>query len=702
MRPRLWTAVHAALWMAVVALAAGRYTLPAGIAASALGALLGVLAGPRLAASRLRTWALPLPPLACAGGALLLSALLSRWPGPARLLGPRAVYALAECLPALALPLALVGAQEALARRHPAWRIAGLTLLGGLFASLFAAHREGFLNRPYFLVDPLWGRGMDPLPWFLLLGLALAALLALVLVGADSGRRGLAGTAMVVAALAAIFLALPQRHLKQITELHRVLGDGKPQEDGGSGSGSSSGKGQAPPDSFENQSEQPSDAPLAVVVFHNDFTPPLGAFYFRETAFSAFNGLRVVQDAGGRYDTDLPALGAAPDSTLRGREVRTTVAVMAAHARPFGLVGPVSFREAGNPDPKRFFQAYDVVSRVCAIHPKDLVGTPVGDPAWDAATFAHYTEGPGDPRYGQLAGRILETLRPEFREDRFARALAIKLWLDANATYSLDTTHGASPDPLADFLFGDLRGHCVYLAHAACLLYRAAGVPARVAAGYAADPSFRFGGASLLLRASNAHAWPEVRLQGYGWTPLDITPARSEVMPQQAPDKDLQQMLGEMALSEKPPPPPPPGLDRPPFEPAAVARILALLLGAAAALALPAAYAVKLWRRFAPALCGPAQAPRLAYRAALDAASAHGLARARGESREAFAARAGSPAFAALTALHLRWALGAPGTPPARDCLRLAREARSQFRAGAHPALRVLSFLNPLAWARVH
>jgi len=699
-RPRLWTCLHAALWMAVVALAAASYTLTAGVAAAALGALLGVLAGPRLAASRLRTWAVPLPPLALAAAALLLSALLSRWPGPARLLGPRALYGLAECLPALALPLALVGAQEALARRHAAWRIAGLTLLGALFASLFAAHREGFLNRPYFLVDPLWGHGLDPLPWFLLLGLALAALLALVLAGSDAPRRALAGTAMLVAALAAVFLVLPQRHLKQVTELHRVLGDGKPQE--GGGGASTGGEGQTPPDSFENQSDQPSDAPLAVVVFHNDYTPPMGACYFRETAFSAFNGLRVVQDAGGRFDTDLPALGAKADPALRGREVRTTVAVMAAHARPFGLVGPVSYREAGNPDPKRFFQAYDVVSKVCTLHPKDLVGTPVGDPAWTPETLAHYLEGPADPRYRQLADRILETLRDDLREDRFARALAVKLWLDANTTYSLDTTHGASPDPLADFLFGDRRGHCVYLAHAACLLYRAAGVPARVAAGYAADPSFRFGGASLLLRPSNAHAWPEVRLQGFGWTPLDITPARSEVMPQQAPDKELQQMLGEMAMSEKPPPPPPPGLERPPFEPAVLARILGLALLAAAALALPAAYAIKLWRRFAPAFCGPGEVPRLAYRAALDAASASGLARARGESREAFAARAASPAFSALTALHLRWALGPPGAPPAAECRRLAREARSQFRAAAHPALRVLAFLNPLAWARVH
>ena len=46
------------------------------------------------------------------------------------------------------------------------------------FVSLFAAHRQGYINRPFFLVDPLWSRGIDPMPIFLALGGAVAMLVA--------------------------------------------------------------------------------------------------------------------------------------------------------------------------------------------------------------------------------------------------------------------------------------------------------------------------------------------------------------------------------------------------------------------------------------------------------------------------------------------------------------------------------------------
>ena len=706
------TALHAALWMLAATVTAGGFTLGTGMAGAALGALLGVMLGRRLAGTRLRTWALP----ALAAGLLVLAlataSLLTRWPGPAALLGPRVLYALAEFLPAVALPLALVGTLEALALRHHAWRVAGLAVLAVLFSALFAAHQEGFLNRPYFLVDPLWGHGQDPLPWFLLLGLILVALLAAVLVGGSWGRRTLAGFALLLGALTLVFLALPRRHLKDVAELHRVRGDGPPDPAGQGGGGEagagqeSGGKGsQASAPDFQDQVAPPTDGPVAVVVFHNDYAPPMGLYYFRETAFSAFNGVRLVQDQGQRFDRDLPGFGANPLAAPRGALVRTTVAIMAAHARPFGLVNPVTFRETGNPDPKRFFQAYDVVSRGCATHPRDLVRAPLGDAGWDAATRAHYTEGPPDPRYGALAARILEGLAPDLRGLPFAKALAIKLWMDRTTTYSRHTSHGDSPDPVADFLFGDLRGHCVYLAHAACLLYRSAGLPSRVAAGYAANPDFRYGGAALLLRGSNAHAWPEVYLEGQGWQPLDITPARSEDPPQEAPDRGLQQMLGEMAMEDKPPPIPPPEAGRPPLGErlAFLARVLGALLLALACLALPGALAVKLWRRSIPFHCAAGKVPRLAYRAALDAAAAHGLRRSYGETREAFALRAGSlPALAQLTAIHLRWALGRREEPPdPAPCLALLRATRAQLRAASTPTRRWLAGLDLLAWTRV-
>lgn len=701
MSARLLPSLLAVLWMVLFTVAAGPFTLAPGAMAVAAGALLGVPAGAFLARTRLRTALLPLPALVIALVAVLASVLLERWPLPASLVGSRALYTLMESLPGFAVPLGVVGVLEALARRARAWRLAGTALVAVLFASLFAAHREGFLSRPTFLMDTLWGHGLDPLPWLLALGLLLAMLLLVVLAG--PGRR-LAGLGMLAALLGGLFLVAPQRHLKEITQHHAGQGQGGAIQ---TLSGSSGGEGEtkALPEDFRDQRSDPSDGPVAVVVFHSDYQPPMGAFYFRETAFSAYNGARLVQDVSRRFDRDLAGSATCVLPPSPGEPVRTTVALMATHARPFGLVNPVAFRETANPDPRRFFQAYEVRSRVCTVHPGDLLESEAGDADWDPATLAYYTQGPADPRFARLAADIVGGLPPALRNRPYARVVAIKLWMDANTIYSRDTTHGASPDPVSDFLFGDRRGHCVFLAHAACLLYRAAGVPARVGAGYATDPAFRLGGASLLLRASDAHAWPEVKLRDVGWQPLDIQPARSEAPPQEAPDKDLQQMLGEMAEHDQPPPPPPDPA-RPPVTTRLLrlARILGLVLAALAVLVLPAAWAVALWRRVAPAFAPERSMPRVAYRAALDAASAHGLRRRRSETREAFARRAAQrcPALEALTALHLAWALGPRRDPAAAAaCRRLLGEVRRQLRAGAGPVRNLVATLDPLAWTRV-
>jgi hypothetical protein len=706
MTARLLPSLLAVLWMALATVAASPFTLAPGALAVAAGALLGVPAGAFLARTRLRTALLPMPALGIALAAVLVSALLERWSLPASLVGSRALYALAEILPGFAVPLGAVGVLEALARRARIWRLAGTVLMAALFASLFAAHREGFLSRPTALVDVLWGNGLDPLPWLLALGLLLAILLLVVLAG--PGRR-LAGLGILAALLAVLFLVAPRRHLKDLAQHQAGQGQGGALQtlsgkvDGKEGGGK--GENKAPPQDFQDQDAGRSDAPVAVVVFHSDYRPPMGGFYFRETAFSAFNGARLVQDVSRRFDRDLPGAATSVLPASPGEPVRTTVALMANHAHPFGLVNPVAFRETANPDPRRFFQAYEVRSRVCPVHPKDLLEAEAGDPAWDPATWAYYTQGPADSRFARLAEDIVGKLPPALRGRPFARAVAIKLWMDANTIYSLATTHGASPDPVADFLFGDRRGHCVYLAHAACLLYRAAGVPARVGAGYASDPAFRMGGASLLLRGSDAHAWPEVRLKDAGWLPLDIQPARSEAPPQEAPDKDLQQMLGEMAESDQPPPPPPDPA-RPPLAGRLLrlARILGAILAVLAILALPACWGAALWRRLVPAFAADRSVPRLAFRAALDAISAHGLRRRRSETREAFARRAAQrcPALEGLTALHLAWALGSrKGPVPAAEGRLLLREVRRQLRAGAGPFQNLLAFLDPLAWTRV-
>ncbi len=737
-----WAGLNLLLWTLAAAVVAARFALPAGVAAAVAGAAAGVFAGRALAQSALRAYTFPLAALAAAVLAVGAQALMVGSEGLASLLGPGGTYAAAELLPAFILPFAAVAVLEALARRHPAFRAGEIAAVAALYAALFAAHREGFVNRPYFLVDPLWGSGKDPLGYFLLIGLALAVLAAVTLAKGTRGRRSFAGLLVLVLLLGALFFALPQGQLKNVAELHRVLSDkeggkegkgGKKPKGGDAKDGARSGepgRDQTPggggasdlPDTFSDLSSGQQDSPVAVVVFHGDYTPPLGYYYFRETAFSSYNGVRLVQDASGRYDRDLapgfagalqklPSAG-VPHGTrfIPGvkepafLDLRTTVALMAPHARPFGLVNPSELRPAANPDTRRFFRAYEVRSSALELAPMALLPEKAGGAGWGDNTFAHYTEGPADPRYGALAEKILATLPAPYRDRPFARAVAVKLWLDRNGTYSLNSTHGEEGDPVSEFLFGDLTGHCVHFAHAACLLYRAVGVPARVAAGYAVRADFRGGGASLLVRSREAHAWPEICLEETGWVPLDISPAKSTVPPEEAPDPGLQQMLGDMVMQEKPPPEPPPQ-DRPGASlwdavKGALAA-LGLLLLALLALALPAAYAVKLWRRWSPGFCAPGEVPRLAYRAALDTAAATGRRRLWGQPREAFARElaGASPAFAELTARHLRRALGRPGSDPeSQACRALLVSARAQLAARTSRPRRFFGALNPVSW----
>ncbi|MBQ9347973.1 MAG: transglutaminase domain-containing protein, partial [Oscillibacter sp.] len=91
-------------------------------------------------------------------------------------------------------------------------------------------------------------------------------------------------------------------------------------------------------------------------------------------------------------------------------------------------------------------------------------------------------------------------------------------------------------------------GYCQHFAAAAVLMYRLYGVPARYAAGYAALPS-SFApvyGDEAEIGAENgeteggpiawyaritdraAHAWAEIFLDGYGWTPVEVTPASAD------------------------------------------------------------------------------------------------------------------------------------------------------------------------------
>lgn len=73
-----------------------------------------------------------------------------------------------------------------------------------------------------------------------------------------------------------------------------------------------------------------------------------------------------------------------------------------------------------------------------------------------------------------------------------------------------------------EFLFGTRRGFCEHYATTFVFLMRAAGIPARIVAGYQGGEVNELGG-TVQVRQYDAHAWAEVWLPETGWVEMDPT-----------------------------------------------------------------------------------------------------------------------------------------------------------------------------------
>ena len=767
---------------------------------------------------------------------------LFRWLSlPSVILGGPSVYVLSDAF--------FWGAECALAvfllrwtsSARPALIALELVTAGAVMVELFEAHRHGFINRPYAIVDPLWARGIDPLPVFLGIG-AVVGILLLTLGASHSPKRGRwVDVSFLVLLVGAMFLFAPMEKLSELSQppeaehsesqdgensrgtvgdpgggdgqsensgtagssdaaqqqsggeagatgsdgsgAQQTSGgaqqssdsaqqstsggqqDGAQQQSGGSEQGSSTGGGQpgeggqssggqqqgdgssggqpqqgegtsggsqqqnsgGQPESEGQSSGQGGNSdsltfqdagssssenpPIAVVIFRDDYTPDTGMYYFRQNAFSQYNGTKMVADTSGLYDRDVATEfpGATPvepevpplDPELF-RELETKVALMTDHAKPFALVNPTKWTAVSNPDPKRFQKAYEVRSLVLDKPIKEILGRRAGSPTWDVATWEHYTKGPDDPRYQKLLDEIVAQYPDAPKDDPLIRALMVKLWLEENGIYSLSSRHEGAKDPTASFLFGDRTGYCVFFAHAAVYLYRTAGMPARTGSGYAVEASQRGDGSALLIPAKSAHSWPEVYIDGLGWVVLDIAPARSLDPPPQTNDPSLQQMLGEMARQDPE--------EKPPDEAEKKTDVQQLLknLMQTAFQVLPylllgllvLAYGNKIYRRFEPWICPDQDLPEATLRSLLDLLDDAGYRRAVGEPREVFSRRleSVSPSFHKLTRAHLRTRLGDPDSPPGFAWKKTFFDARAEIKKGSSPLEMTKGMLNPISW----
>jgi protein-glutamine gamma-glutamyltransferase len=703
-----WTLVSALIWTAVGGALAFLYApISAAILSSAGGGFAGVWLGSRLSRTKWRLPVLYSFGLFFWGAVSLLTWGLQRFDFAAQLVGPNRAFGFSVVVKFFFLSFLLSTLLRASSIRKSFFLIFEGSLLTFLISKLFAGHRLGHIDRPYFLVDPLWSQGYDPLPVFMAIGAAVALLVVVLASSGVSNKRAFRDLCLAVLLIGGLYVFLPIQALNNLPKPPDFL---KP-DDGGTKQPAKFAESDSP--NFDDRKRKRANAPMAVVLFETDYTPIQGSYYFRERAYSRIEGDRLLGEKSTQFDNDiadrLPSdkitLEQIPVEDRMGEYVNMTVCLISEHSRPLQLDQALELSPTINPDPSRFRDAYKVKSWGIDMPEKFLLSAEAGSPEWDEATRQHYLKMPDNPKYQELANEILEVVPENYQDNRVARAFFASYWLGERGTYCFHTKHAKAEDPVASFLFGDRTGYCVYFAHAACFLYRGLGTPARVVGGYAIPAENRGNGPALLIGSAYAHAWPEIYIQGIGWYPVDVAPETTLEEPIEPPDSNLQQLLGEMARNmdadqELP------GMGRKlKLQEMAQEGLLALLSALPAVLLsifllLHLAKGRHLWLAHKGA---PAKRHVTTYRALLQRLAEYGLVRNKGETRSEFSHRVGArcPTLKHLTYLHLEQTLGHKrlGTE-SKEYTDLYTRATAELKKEQTLWRRLMAALDPWSWSK--
>ena len=161
--------------------------------------------------------------------------------------------------------------------------------------------------------------------------------------------------------------------------------------------------------------------------------------------------------------------------------------------------------------------SYSVKSLDAAPPAKDLDDAPLPD------ISGYYTQVPSS--YLPLRGIAQSVVKAAGAKTAFQDAVALQNWLSAGGgfRYTLNAPTVISESGLANFLEHTKRGYCQQFSFAMAALARLLGIPARVAIGFTSGTPVA--GNEWVVTSHDAHAWPELYIQGFGWLRFEPTPA---------------------------------------------------------------------------------------------------------------------------------------------------------------------------------
>lgn len=178
---------------------------------------------------------------------------------------------------------------------------------------------------------------------------------------------------------------------------------------------------------------------------------------------------------------------------------------------------------------------YEVVSDVSVAKPGELRMSPRSYPT--DITLMYLNQGVNNDVLQALSDEAVDQFT-----DPFGKAQAIKRFIGSRCIYSREARAVPKNRDAVEFFLNDSHeGYCDLYASSMAVLCRYAGLPARVATGFApgiplTDPEVGPDGkpekrTRYLLRGSDLHAWAEVYFTGYGWIRFDATEDTGSIAP---------------------------------------------------------------------------------------------------------------------------------------------------------------------------
>ncbi|MGB5266124.1 MAG: hypothetical protein WBN30_06030, partial [Polyangiales bacterium] len=395
--------IHGLAWAVLVSTMAP----PSSVLVAFAGGFGGSLVGSQLGQSQIRTSAIFAAAVFLIALVAWFRASLTHGSLLAASFGPVGALRLASMLTALLVAAIGSAATRASSTRRAIFSVFELLLVAVAFGQLFVAHRHGAINRPFYLADWIIALGWDPTWLFLFMGGTATVLGLVLLLREQRFGRAVLNLGMIGLLLALIVVATPLVGMPPPPDGGGGLGLRPEESEAKEGKGQQQERGGASASELEFRDKyNPGGArvPVAVVLFHDDYSPPSGVYYFRQGAFSQYNGRKLV--VSGRKDIDndlipyfpvrLSEIANAPEVNENRGPLETTIALMADHTQPFALESPIEVEPMQNPSPNRFRRVYRAMSAVLTADYTSMLDASPGSSDWSKEQWAHYTETPPD------------------------------------------------------------------------------------------------------------------------------------------------------------------------------------------------------------------------------------------------------------------------------------------------------------------